>query len=70
MPLRKHVHIDSLSSPGHTVGCDYSGVVEEVGEKVEKQWKKGDRIAGFCHGVNALEPEDGAFGEYVLLFTI
>lgn len=54
-----------MAIPGATVGCDYSGVVEEVGEKVEKQWKKGDRIAGFVHGVNALQPEDGAFAEYV-----
>ena len=62
--------MERLSSTGHTVGCDYSGIVEEVGEKVEKQWKKGDRIAGFCHGVNALEPEDGAFGEYADPFHI
>jgi NADPH:quinone reductase-like Zn-dependent oxidoreductase len=54
-----------MATPGATVGCDFSGVVEEVGSKVEKLWKKGDRIAGFTHGVNALEPEDGCFAEYV-----
>ena len=64
---RKHVHTEGMAIPGHTVGCDYSGVVEEVGSKVEKQWKKGDRIAGFAHGVNAYQPEDGAFGEFVKL---
>ena len=58
-----------MAIPGATVGCDYSGVVEEVGSKVEKPWKKGDRISGFVHGVNALQPEDGAFGEYVGLGT-
>ncbi|KXL42914.1 MAG: hypothetical protein FE78DRAFT_153410, partial [Acidomyces sp. 'richmondensis'] len=24
-------HIDYLAIPGHTVGCDFAGVVEEVG---------------------------------------
>lgn len=57
-------HIDFLATPGCTVGCDYSGTVEEVGSKVTKQWKKGDRIAGFTHGVNSVEPEDGCFAEY------
>ena len=59
------MHNEGMATPGATVGCDFSGVVEEVGSKVEKQWKKGDRIAGFTHGVNTLEPEDGCFAEYV-----
>lgn len=59
-------HIDYLAIPGHTVGCDFAGVVEEVGPKVTKEWKKGDRISGFTHGVNSAEPEDGAFAEYVV----
>ena len=29
-----------------------------------KPWKKGDRIAGFTHGVNSAEQEDGCFAEY------
>ena len=36
------------------------GIVEEVGPKVTKQWKKGDRIASFTHGGNESEPEDGS----------
>ena len=56
-------HIDFMASPGCTVGCDFSGTVEEVGSKVAKPWKKGDRIAGFTHGVNHVEPEDGCFAE-------
>ena len=59
------MHSEGMATPGATVGCDFSGVVEDVGSKVEKQWKKGDRIAGFVHGVNVLEPEDGCFAEYV-----
>lgn len=35
-----------------------------MGSKVTKPWKKGDRIAGFTHGVNAFELEDGCFAEY------
>jgi len=59
-------HIDFLATPGATVGCDYSGTVEEVGSKVTKDWKKGDRIAGFVHGANAVELEDGCFAEYAV----
>ncbi|KAF2772592.1 putative zinc-binding oxidoreductase ToxD [Teratosphaeria nubilosa] len=59
-------HVDFLAVPGHTVGCDFAGVVEEVGSKVTKDFKKGDRIAGFAHGVSSRNPEHGAFGEFCL----
>lgn len=36
----------------------------EVGSKVTFPWKKGDRIAGFAHGGNAVQKEDGCFAEY------
>lgn len=51
---------------GCTVGCDYSGTVVEVGSKVTSNWKPGDRIAGFSHGGNAVQKEDGCFAEYCL----
>ncbi|KAK8206787.1 hypothetical protein M8818_004621 [Zalaria obscura] len=60
-------HVDYLAAPGATVGCDFAGTVEEVGSKVTKSWKKGDRIAGFTHGVNKVELEDGAFAEYCVV---
>lgn len=44
-------HIDlGLAPPGARAGCDYAGVVEEVGPDVTKDFKKGDRIAGVVHG--------------------
>lgn len=61
-------HIDfGLASPGCLIGCDYAGVVEAVGPKVKKPFKKGDRIAGFAHGGNSVQPEDGAFAEYIVV---
>lgn len=60
-------HIDSLAHPGTTLGCDIAGVVEEVGGEVTKNFKKGDRVAGFVHGGNNFEPEDGAFGEWAVI---
>ncbi|KAJ5778783.1 zinc-binding oxidoreductase ToxD [Penicillium odoratum] len=60
-------HIDYISPPGVLCGCDYSGIVAEVGKGVKKLWKKGDRIAGFAHGGNSVQPEDGSFAEYIVV---
>ena len=60
-------HIDTFAIEGALVGCDYSGYVTKIGPGVTKNWKVGDRIAGFCQTVNALDPQDGAFAEYVLV---
>lgn len=49
---------------GATVGCDYMGTVVQVGSKVTKHFKPGDRISGFVHGANAVQKEDGCFAEY------
>ncbi|KAJ5015037.1 Protein TOXD [Colletotrichum sp. SAR 10_99] len=59
------LHIDTFAPVGARVGCDYAGTVEEVGLKVSKAFKKGDRVAGFAHGSNALHHEDGTFAEYI-----
>jgi NADPH:quinone reductase-like Zn-dependent oxidoreductase len=66
---RKHVHYLALSAQakGCTVGCDYMGTVVQVGTKVTKKFAPGDRIAGFTHGVNAVEKEDGCFAEYAVV---
>jgi NADPH:quinone reductase-like Zn-dependent oxidoreductase len=59
-------HVESMSeSTKATVGCDFAGVVEEVGSAVTKSFKKGDRVAGFVHGSNSFRPDIGSFAEYV-----
>ncbi|KAG9248305.1 chaperonin 10-like protein [Calycina marina] len=60
----KHIAF-GLAPPGAKVGCDYAGVVEEIGSAVTKPFKKGDRIAGFAHGGNAVYHEDGSFSNYI-----
>ena len=56
------MNIDWASAPGAIAGCDYAGIVEEVGRGVTT-YQVGDRIAGFvrggklthwtCHGILA-----------------
>jgi NADPH:quinone reductase-like Zn-dependent oxidoreductase len=58
--------ITFLAPPGVRVGSDYSGVVEAVGKDVKKKFTNGDRVCGFVHGSNTIQPEDGAFAEYIV----
>ncbi|CAG8214644.1 unnamed protein product [Penicillium olsonii] len=58
-------HIDFVPCKGAIVGCDYSGIVEAVGPRVNKSFKKGDRVAGFVHGSDVVRPSGGAFAEYI-----
>ena len=47
----KHVErADVLGCVGCRVGCDYAGVVEVVGPRVTRSFKKGDRICGPVNG--------------------
>ncbi|KAJ5706638.1 chaperonin 10-like protein [Penicillium malachiteum] len=60
----KFVANNSVS--GCLVGCDYAGVIEEVGKDVKKDFQKGDRVCGFAHGGHILRPQVGAFAEYII----
>ncbi|KAK7556644.1 chaperonin 10-like protein [Phyllosticta citricarpa] len=57
--------IDFMSPEGCTTGIDYAGVVQEVGPGV-KHVAVGDKVAGFAHGGNSSNKEDGAFAEYIM----
>ncbi|XEV01249.1 hypothetical protein FSHL1_006536 [Fusarium sambucinum] len=56
-------HLDVISPRNCIIGCDYAGVVHEVGDSVKTKWKVGDRVAGAVHG--GLFPDKGAFAEYL-----
>lgn len=61
----KHIAF-GITADGCLSGCDFSGIVEEVGPAVTKRWAKGDRVAGVTHGGNSSQTEDGAFAEYIV----
>lgn len=51
-------HIDNgIADAGARIGCDYAGIVEAVGSKVTKPFKKGDRISGVVHGGCVIFPK-------------
>ncbi|KAF4302854.1 Protein TOXD [Botryosphaeria dothidea] len=58
--------IDTRAEPGLTPGCDYSGIVEELGPGNTNGFRVGDRVAGAVHGTNASNREDGAFAEHIM----
>lgn len=57
--------LQSNSSPGAIVGCDYSGIVEEIGSKVTNSFKVGDKVAGFIRGNDGSNHDNGAFADRV-----
>ena len=63
----KHIDYSFLNTKGCLSGCDYAGVVREIGGGYSKSWTVGDRICGFVHGGNQYQPEDGAFAERIMV---
>ncbi|KAI8592234.1 putative zinc-binding oxidoreductase ToxD [Geranomyces variabilis] len=59
-------HVDFAGTPGTRLGCDYAGVVVDTGPNLAREFQEGDRIAGFAHGGNSDNKEDGAFAEYIV----
>ena len=57
--------VDYSNTPGAVGGCDFAGVVVDVGEDV-KRFKQGDRIFAVTFGLNPCDKTAGAFAEYAL----
>jgi NADPH:quinone reductase-like Zn-dependent oxidoreductase len=53
-------------APKGLAGCDFAGIVENIGHNVTKTWSKGDRVCGCTHGANRSNAEDGAFAEFIV----
>ncbi|KAK4164413.1 Trans-enoyl reductase mycC [Cladorrhinum sp. PSN259] len=54
---------------GAGVGSDYSGTIVELGSAVAEVaplLKIGDRVAGAVHASNSLNPQSGAFADYIV----
>ena len=62
--------LDYSAAPGAIHGYDFAGTVVALGENVRAGLAVGDRVAGFVHGMNCLQPEIGAFAEYVGVLLI
>lgn len=45
-------HTSGAEVVGSILGCDLSGVVEEVGIQCKSDAEKGDYVYGVCHGAN------------------
>ncbi|KAI1066505.1 hypothetical protein LB506_008103 [Fusarium annulatum] len=61
----KHAAL-GIAADGNLLGCDFSGIVVEVGSAVTKPLRPGDEVLGVAHGGCPEQPEDGAFAEYIV----
>ncbi|KAI9742876.1 MAG: hypothetical protein M1818_003605 [Claussenomyces sp. TS43310] len=60
-------HAAGAGLVGGILGCDVSGIVEEVGKDCKTEVKKGDAVYGVCHCANHNNAEDGAFAEFAMV---
>ena len=38
--------LEYMAEAGNLLGCDYAGIIDEVGPGVHRSFKKGDRVCG------------------------
>ncbi|KAM0214623.1 hypothetical protein ACHAQD_008724 [Fusarium lateritium] len=57
--------VEYSDAPGALGGCDFSGVVVQVGDGV-KRFKEGDRLFAVTFGMNTSDKTSGAFAQYAL----
>ena len=61
--------VNPLGQSGRTVGSDFGGVVEILGDAVPRLksgLKPGDRVAGFLQGACSVNDRPGAFAEFLV----
>ncbi|KAF7186583.1 Trans-enoyl reductase ACTTS2 [Pseudocercospora fuligena] len=58
---------DFMGSEGTLIGCDYAGIIEEVGAGVHRDFKMGDRVCGGQRAGDPLEKENGCFAEEIMV---
>lgn len=42
--------LDAVGDNNTLVGCDWAGIVHDIGPAVTRKFQIGDRVAGFAHG--------------------
>lgn len=59
--------LDYSAAPGAIHGYDFAGTIVALGDDAAAlgHLAVGDRVAGLVHGMNKLQPDVGAFAEYV-----
>ena len=59
--------LDYSAAPGAIHGYDFAGTIVALGSEALElgHLSVGDRVAGMVHGMNKLQPDVGAFAEYV-----
>ena len=58
-----------LAATGRTIGSDFAGVIDAVGDAVPQSpggLKPGDRVAGFLQGACSVNDRPGAFAEFLV----
>ncbi|KAK5166445.1 uncharacterized protein LTR77_007988 [Saxophila tyrrhenica] len=60
------MNLDYMPIPDTTLGCDFSGTIEDIGSNVTKKWSKGDRVSGWVLQNNIVQKDEGSFAEYVV----
>ncbi|KAE9373520.1 GroES-like protein [Stipitochalara longipes BDJ] len=57
--------LDYSAAVGAIHGYDFTGTIVALGVETPAHLAIGDRVAGLVHGMNSLQPDVGAFAEYV-----
>ena len=71
-PIDSLYVFNPLASTGRTIGSDFAGVIDAVGNAVPQSpaggggLKRGDRVAGFLQGACSVNDRPGAFAEFLV----